>query len=291
MVIFVTGATGTVGSEVVRHLANKDVEIRLGVHHVEKAAGLLGARISVVPIDYMSIDTLERAFEDVDKVFLLTPPVTDGRYMALRAIDMMRGLHIQQVVRLSVYNAEQEPGVALTRDHRTVELTLEDSGLPWTFLRPNLYMDNLRAMASSIRDQGVIALPLNGSRISSIAASDIGAVVAEVLTTPGHTGKAYTLTGPEALSGDDYAAALSEASGHPVRYQPLTEEMLRQALSGKISEERLAQVLELNATYRAGQAAQVTDTVQQLTRRPPISLREWARQHANLFRQPGARAA
>ena len=124
-------------------------------------------------------------------------------------IDAASRAGIAHLVRLSVIGADQ-PGADALRFgaiHQQLERIVRDSGLVWTFLRPNDFMQNLLGQSQSIASQGVFYSPLSpNARVSSVDATDIGEVAARVLTEPGHGGKAYTLTGPEALSQDDVAA-------------------------------------------------------------------------------------
>lgn len=291
MMILVTGATGNVGRQLVRHLAgHADVQVRMGVHHLEKVAGLTGGNIEAVYFDFYDEASIEAALRGVDHVYLLTPPVADGAEMARRALDVMKRRAIEHVVRQSVLNANREPTIALTRDHRAVECEIEASGIPWTFLRPNSFMENLYGFAESVRNEGTFYAPLAQGRVSYIAAQDIGAVAAEALTTPGHTGKAYDLTGPEAYSGEDIARALGEATGHTVRYVPISDDQMRQAFAG-MPPERVESYVELWQSYRAGAAAVVSDVVPRLTGRPATPLCEWLSTHAGAFRPEEYRAA
>ncbi|HEX2950981.1 MAG TPA: SDR family oxidoreductase [Armatimonadota bacterium] len=290
MVILVTGATGTIGSQVVQFLVEKDVQIRAAVHTPEKAAALRRDHIEVVPFDYANNDVMEAALQGVDKVFLLTPAVLEGGEMARNAIDIMRRQPITQLVRLSVLNADREPSIRITRAHREVEQYIEMIGIPHTFLRPNSFMENLLSSADTIRQQGVLYSPMADARVSYIAARDIGKVAAEVLTTDGHLGKSYDLTGPTALSGGEIASAVSDTINRPVEYIPISDEMMHRALADT-PEEYVEQLLELNASYRAGAGERVSNTVRDLTGRNPMTMREWLRFHAASFRPGEARAA
>jgi uncharacterized protein YbjT (DUF2867 family) len=224
----------------------------------------------------------------VEKVYLLTPAAPNAVEMATRAIDIMRHFPLQLVVRQSVLHAGQEPGITITREHRRAEQALEGSGLPYTFLRPNSFMENLYGMASSIR-QGIFPVPMDDARISYIATQDIGEAAATVLSTPGHEGKAYNLTGPEALSGVEIAQIISEATQHLVRYQRISDTEFRQAMAAM--PDAANRMAELYASYRAGKGAELSPWVQQLTSHPPMTLRYWLRDHASAFRPESEQAA
>lgn len=280
--ILVTGATGTVGSEVVKALANCGVTVRAGVHSLVKGERLkkLNPEVQLVELDFDRPQTLAVAFTGVEKVFLLTPFTEQQVAEAKRLIDAARTAGVRHIVKLSAAGAEQEPGIQLGRWHREVEHYLEQSGLAYTLLRPTAFMQNFTQYYSApIRQEGRFYMPLGDGKVSYVDARDIASVAATVLTDESeqHYGKAYTLTGPEAVGGNEAAQALSEATGRPVQYVDVPEDAARQAmLASHMPTWMTDALLELHAISKAGYAAGTTTTVQDITGRPPHTFQQFA---------------
>ncbi|OON66181.1 SDR family oxidoreductase [Hymenobacter sp. CRA2] len=285
--ILVTGATGNVGSELVRALSNRDVHVRAGVHSVIKGDRLrhLNPDVQLVELDFERPETLTVAFTGVDRVFLVTPFTDTQVQMGQQLIDAAKAARVKQVVRLSVMGAEAEPGIQLGRWHREVERYLAQSGLPYAILRPNSFLQNfINYQGESIRQQGAIYQPLGEGRISYIDVFDIAEVAAAILTDdiPKHHGRAYALTGPQALSTQEVAAAIGQAAGRPVQYVDVPEETARQAMQGA-PQWMIDSMMELHALGRAGHAAGITPDVERLTGRRPRTVQEFAQENRAAF--------
>lgn len=281
--ILVSGATGTVGSELVRALSNRGVRVRAGVHSVIKGERLrqLNPDVQLVELDFDRPDTLAVALTGADRAFLLTPFSDTQVEASQRFIDAARMAGVKQVVKLSAMGADAEPGIQLGRWHRAAERHLEQSGLPYAILRPNSFLQNfINFQGQSIREQGAIYQPLGEGRLSYIDAFDIAEAAAVVLTDDiaRHHGRAYTLTGPQALTNHEVAAAISQATGRPVRYEDVPEEAARQGMQGA-PQWMVDSLLELDSIGRAGYAAAVAPDVEQLTGRKPRTVQEFAQEH------------
>jgi uncharacterized protein YbjT (DUF2867 family) len=209
----------------------------------------------------------------------LTP--TDPRQVEFgrTAIHAARNAGVQHIVRLSVAGAEQEPGIQLTRWHRAVEQAIEDSGVPWTFLRPNNLMNNFINLYPPDAT-GSIYLPWGTGACSWVDAADVGAVAATVLRGTGHAHATYTLTGPAALTIHDVASALSAATGRTIRYVDVPEDTARRTmLEFRVPEWLVDALMELHAVDKLGRKAAVTTNIQDLLGRPPRSFADFARNH------------
>ncbi|TLM92485.1 SDR family oxidoreductase [Hymenobacter jeollabukensis] len=283
----VTGATGTVGAELVRALSNRGVHVRAGVHSVIKGDRLrqFNPEVQLVELDFQRPETLGVALTGVDRVFLLVPLAETQVEDSKRFIDAAKAAGVKQVVKLSVMGAEAEPGIQLGRWHREAEQYLAQSGLPYVILRPNSFMQNfLTYQGASIRGQGRIYQPQGEGRASYIDAFDIAEVAAAILTADvaRHHGRAYPLTGPEALSNNEVATIISQTTNHPVQYIDVPEEAARQGMQGA-PQWMIDAIMELNALIRAGYTATITTDVQQLTGRPPRTMQEFVRVHRAEF--------
>jgi len=232
--ILVFGSTGTVGSEVVKALNRHNVPIRAAVHNVDKAGAIKSghAHNEVVQIEIYNPDSIAKALEGIEKVFLLTPPgQTSAGYGIVDAIK--KNGHIKQIVKLSALGSE-EPGDAFVwaKEHATLEEAIHKAGIPLTSLRPSSFHSNAWQDVPTIKSQGVIYKALGDTPINMISNVDIGEVAAIALTQPGHDGKIYNLTGPDTMNQTEYAKLLSEVLGKEIKYHPMSEDDNRKAAAG-----------------------------------------------------------
>src|SRR5688572_4477387 len=273
-----TGAGGTVGSEVVRQLQAAGAPFRAAYHSDEKARAARQKGIEAAVIDYAQPQTLRSAFAGCDKLFLLGPSDDDQTRLELNAVAAATAAGVKHIVKLSVWGAAEE-SFSFARVHRPVEQAIEASGLAWTFVRPNSFMQNaVNYMGDTIRSQNAFYSSAGDARISHIDVRDIAAVVVKALTEPGHEGKAYTLSGPEALSYDDVARELSRALGRDIRHVTLPPDDLKGAMLAEgMSEGAADMLLDLDRYCREEQAAAVTPNVRQVTGHDPRPFSEAVR--------------
>jgi uncharacterized protein YbjT (DUF2867 family) len=284
--ILVTGATGTVGSEVVKDLATTNAKVRAGVHSIIKGDRFrVFPDIEMVEIDFSRPATLKAAFTGVTKVFLITPFTADQVEMGKRFIDEAKAAGVQHIVRLSASGADAEPGIQMGRWHREVEIYLENSGIPYTLLRPTSFMQNfVTYQGHSIQHESKIYLPQGEGQVSYIDARDIASLARVILTEPGHSGKAYDLTGPTPLSVTEVAAILSEVAGRTITYVDVPEEAARDSMSQMHMPNWMVDaMMELNAINKAGYAATVSDNVERITGQPARNFAEFAQDYAASF--------
>ncbi|WP_164011362.1 SDR family oxidoreductase [Pyxidicoccus trucidator] len=280
--ILVTGATGTIGGEVTRQLIAAGVRPRLLVRDPAKAREFEG-KADIVKGDLGDPASLERAMKGVEKLFLVGSGV-DGQVLEAKAVDAAKKAGVRHVVKLSVLGAEEE-AITFARWHRPVEKQVEASGLAWTHLRPINFMSNMLGNIGSIKGQGAFYEPTGEGKTSVIDPADVGAVAVKVLTEPGHEGKAYTLTGPEALSGAEQAAALTKVLGREVKCVDVPPDAAKQAMAGSgMPPVYVDALLDLLAAMKAGRTARVTDTVPKLLGRKAGTFEDWARRHAAAFK-------
>ncbi len=276
--ILVTGASGTVGSEVVKALAAKGAKVRACYR---SRGGNVPAGVESVALDYQKPETIRPALAGVETLFLLSNTVEPERAV----VDEAKRSDVKRVVKLSVVNAPEE-GFTFARWHRAVEKHIEASDLAWTFLRPNGFMQNvINYMGASIRAESAFYSSAADGAISHVDARDIGAVAAKTLTEPGHEGKAYVLTGPAAITYKEIGDTLTRVLDRLVRYVAVSHEQYRQAAIEHGTPVAYADALvDLNRYYAEGHAALVTRTVRDLLGRDPISFVQWARDNAAALR-------
>ncbi|WP_018476961.1 SDR family oxidoreductase [Pontibacter roseus] len=284
--ILVTGATGTVGREIIKQLSLQDRHVRAGVHSVitgENLKRLPG--VEIVEIDFRKPESLHAAFTHVDRLMLITPMTEDQQEMARNLVDEARKKEVKHIVKLSALGAGAEPGIQLGRWHRDIEKYIEESGIPYTFLRPASFMQNLvNYNAETIQKEGKFYMPMGDGKVSFIDTRDIAAVAVEALTNDGHDSQVYELTGPAALSHAELAAILSEETGREISFVDVPEDAVQQGmLSQHMPEQLVNALLELYAVQKAGKSSGVTNTVQEVTGRAPHSFRQFVRDHKECF--------
>lgn len=277
--ILVTGATGTVGRSTVAALKASGVRFKVGVRNPDKAKDL---RAEWVPFDYDQFDSYVPAFQGVEKIFFVTPVSDRAPGYAAQTLAAAKRAGVKHIVRLSVFGCDFEPGIALGRSHFAIEKDIRASGIPWTFLRPSSFMQNfVNYYGCDPSKDSQIFLPHGEGKANWVDARDVGAVAAKVLTTPGHEGKVYNLTGPEAWKDAECASFLSQAWSRNISYVDVPENMARQALEGLKYPYWLVDAFgELNATIKAGYSSTVTPGVQDVLGRPPRNFATWAKDWA-----------
>jgi uncharacterized protein YbjT (DUF2867 family) len=192
---------------------------------------------------------------------------------------------VKHVVKLSGIMPELDSAFRFARMHGEIERRLEASGIAFTHLRAGEFMPAYFRQVPNITAKGAILLPMEDARIASIDVGDIAEVAARVLTSPGHEGKIYPLTGPQALTMAEVAEKLSAATGKTIRYVNVPPEAARQAQLAAGMPPYLADALfELFAERRNGKEARVWPDAAALLGRPPSSFDEFARRNAAIFR-------
>ncbi|MGV3502188.1 MAG: SDR family oxidoreductase [Adhaeribacter sp.] len=284
--ILITGATGTVGSETVKALSGLDLHVRAGVHSLIKGDRFRGLpHVDMCHLVFQDEETLRVAFTGVDRVLLITPLMENQVEAARKMIDMARQTGVRHIVRLSVSGARQDSPLQLLRWHRETEAYLEASGIPYTHLRPTSFMQNFVSQAAtSVCESNAIYLPLGQARISFVDARDVAEVAKAVLTQSGHENKAYEISGPEAISINEVAHALTQATDRLITYVEVPEEAARQTMQQHHMPAWMIRALtELNTYCREGQQAQVHDTIEKLTGRKPRTIYDFAQDYLTCF--------
>jgi len=230
--------------------------------------------VEAVPFDYSDESTFSHALEGVTGVFLVAPPMDPDVHQKLDPfIQAARDSGVSHLVLLSALGVDQFELAPL----RFLEHAVSDSGIAWTILRPNFFMENFTSgfVAPMIRDQGGIFLAAGNGRTSFVSTRDIAAVAAAAFSKGG-SGQEYSLTGPEALNHIEVAALISEAIGKSVTYQDLPEEVMMQGARDQGLPEAAVQYLAvLYEGVRAGRYAQVFDDVRQVAGRDAVSFQEF----------------
>jgi uncharacterized protein YbjT (DUF2867 family) len=278
--ICITGAGGTLSSEIIRQLASK-TPFRAAYFSDAKAKAARAIGIEAVTLDYDQPATLRTAFSGCDQLFLLGPTVINQTEQELNAVEAAKAAGVRNIVKQSSMRAGEE-AYTLARIHRDVEKAIESSGLTWTFIRPNNFMQNLVTfMGETIRRRDSFFSACGQARISHVDVRDIAAVAVAALTKPNHGGRSYELSGPEALTYDEVASELSRALRREISHINLAPSDLKDGmLTAGMSDVLADRLLDLERYFRENQASYITSDVQQVTGRDPIRFADYVRQTA-----------
>ena len=275
--ILVIGGRSKIGAALIVDLLGRGQQVRALVRAGEPTGSVPGAAEAVTG-DLADEGSLVTAMAGVEKAFLLSSPHPDAVSWHRHAIDAARRTQVQLLVRSSILGADRESPAEFIGAHTTCDRYLEDSGLPFVIVRPNLFLQNIpESTIPSIDASGTFYADAGEARISMVDTRDVAAVASRALTEPGHAGAHYDVTGPEALSYADVAAKLTSAMGRRISYVAAPDDAVRKALLGAgLTEWFAGALVGLYQDYRRsgtdGYAAQVTETCQRLTGRPARSL-------------------
>ena len=284
MNVLVTGATGTIGGHVVRALRQRGVTARAFVRDPDKAASVLGTNVEVAVGDFADRASIERAARGIDSVYLACANLPDQVAYECAVIDAVKEAGVARIVKLSGPGAVVDSPLTFGRWHGEIEEHLRGSGVPWVLLRPGPFMTNLLAFADTIRQTGKLFAPAGSAEIAYVDPRDVAASAAATLTTSGHEGRSYVLTGPAAVTYEEIAGALSAATGGAIDYVDVPPDVARQGMLDAGLPPMIADsIVEVFALFRAGGMARTTGTVRALTGREPGTFAQFARDHAALF--------
>ncbi|ONI91460.1 NAD(P)-dependent oxidoreductase [Saccharothrix sp. ALI-22-I] len=283
--ILITGATGTIGSHLLHQLTSRGETVRAMTRNPGAVRAEPG--VDLVRADFDDPASLAAAVADVRAVFLLTAPTAPTPRHDLAMLDTARSAGVTTVVKLSAIGTGETIG-----DNRTVgawhlqaEQAVRSSGMAWTVLRPSSFASNVLRFAQTINAGHPIPNMTGTATQGVIDPRDVAAVAAEALTTPGHAGRTYTLTGPELLSVPDQAAILESVLDRPVTTVDLPLDTARdQILQHGTDPEAADAALTGIAWARAGHNAVLTQDVHRILGRPATAFITWVQDHRDAFR-------
>ena len=279
--ILITGASGNVGREVVKQALAVGLKVR-ATFQSPAVAAKAPAGLEGVIMDYAKPETIRAALHGVEKIFLVAPPVRDLPVLEANFVKEVRAAGRKHIVKLSALGGRES---MFPRGHRDSEENIEASGLPYTFLRPNGFMQNLvNYNAGTIRSQNAFYGCQGNGAVGIIDIRDIAAAAVIVLAATGHEGKSYALTGGESLTNEQIAEKISRVVGRKISYVDLpAAELKKGIMSTGTSEWSADALIDLQRLYREGKASQVTDDVERLTRHKPIAFDQFAHDYAFAF--------
>ncbi|MGA4467104.1 SDR family oxidoreductase [Bacillus bombysepticus] len=269
--ILITGATGNVGREVVKNLVKKNVEFQIATHRKNQTG---------VYLNFEDSSSIQPALKGVKKLFLLRPPhLADVKKYFQPVIDAAKRENVQHIVFLSLLGVEKNPIVP----HAKIERIIKESEIPYTFLRPSFFMQNLISQhGDELRKGKIIEVPAGKGKTSFIDVRDIGEVAAKVLTEQGHEFKAYSLTGNEALTYYEVADIISKETKQKITYtNPSILKFKRRMVQKGIKSDYIMVMIGIYTTAKLGLAKRITPDLVNLLGRSPFTMEEFIRDYKN----------
>jgi NAD(P)H dehydrogenase (quinone) len=286
--ILITGATGQVGSNVIRLLVDDDtIEIVAAVRSSAKSKPLHDNGINTVLFDLDNESTHAQALENIDRLFIVTGYTVDMLRQSKVLIDNAKKAGVQHIVHLGACGRD-DTSVAHWAWHQLVERYIEWSGFSFTHLRPETYMQNMLSYGGTrVINNGVIHQYVEGARMSWVDVEDVARVAAQSLLHPEvHGGKVYRL-GYDAKTFDEIAELMTQIIGKPFRYQSLSPDIFLQAMKDAGAEMAYMNcVYEHYKRYAAGTipgADDVFDNFPEITGRQPVTWEMFIQKHKAEF--------
>ena len=274
--ILVVGGSGTVGSELVKILAAEGHQVRVATSKPTTEAGK-------VHVNLLTGEGIDAAFENVDRAFFLSPGTYVDQYALLAPlVRKAKEAKLKKVVLMTALGVEHAEGTPFRR----VELDLIASGVPYNILRPSWFQQNfLNFWGYGIKNFNTISLPVGDGKTGFIDSRDISAVAAKLLTSDTFNNQEFTLTGPEALTHDEIAKIIADATGKPVVFKENTPDELRPVLVGAgIPADYVEVLITILGFIKAGYTNVVTDSVEKVTGKKPRDFKSYAKEAADSWK-------
>lgn len=278
--ILVTGATGNIGRAVLASLKASGANVIAGSRSGNPVGDVLGRKV-----DFNDPTQLAGAFKGVDSLFLVFPLESNKITLATNAISAAKAAGVKHIVRSSGAGADAQSPVALAKLQGTIDQLVINSGVPTTLLLPNSFMQNWITYYAGMIKAGALYLSHADGKISSVDVRDIADVAAAILLNPlPHSGKSYTLTGPQALSAPECLAQIAKASGRVAQYVPVAESAAVDAMKKMgMDDWSIAMLSSLNQIIAAGYASGISTDVETVTGKPARTFSAFAHDHADAW--------
>jgi NAD(P)H dehydrogenase (quinone) len=281
MTIVITGASGHLGRAAAEAVLDNASDVVLVTRTPEALADLAARGAVVRRGDFDDPSTLPAAFEGGERMLLISTHREGDRVPQQHAaINAAAAAGVRSIVYTSILNPSDSNPAAVAAEHSATEEHVRGRGVGWTFLRNSIYADLLLLSAGSALASGTLITNDGDGRTAYVARNDLARAAATVLTSDGHDGKTYDLTGPEALGAADLAALYAEVGGRPVEPVYLDDEAWIAAMveHAGMPEPRARLYSTFGTAARQGYFAVVSRTLQELIGRPPTTVRELLRE-------------
>lgn len=282
--ILLTGVTGKTGGETAKQLLAKGIKFRAIVRNADKAADLKAKGVELVTGDIGDAAVVRQALAGITKALLIMPNGKNQQANESQFTDLAKAAGVKHLIKMSSMEAVAHAETPIPQAHWAVEEHIRASGLPWTMLKPNFFMQNLLASAGNIKANKKFSLPMGDGTTGMADIRDIAAVAVEVLTGKGHEGQSYEITGPEVLSFHDVAKRMSAVLGETIEYVPMPMDAFRTRMTGVLEPWHLNAVCELFREIAEIGLDHTTDTFEKLMGRKPKSVTEFVKDHIGVFK-------
>lgn len=283
--ILITGATGKTGSATAKSLGEKGERFRALIRNEEKKEGLesIGGEVVIGSIE--NTDVVNQSMQGVKTVLVLLPNSESQLALEKQLVDSAKQAGVERIVKMSSIEATPDATSPIPKLHLESEEYIKQSGLAWTMIKPNFYMQNLLASAGTIKDQGKIFLPMGEGKTGMIDTTDVGKVIAKVLSEDGHESMNHEITGPEILSFYEVAEIFSKALGKQVDYVDVPMDAYKETLGQFLTNQwHLDAVIDLFKGIAEGGIEDKTNTFNELTGETPKSLSQFLAENSFIFK-------
>ncbi|WP_293304852.1 SDR family oxidoreductase [Pedobacter sp. UBA5917] len=283
--ILVTGATGSIGYELAKQLADHHIPFRALVRNPDNAKTLKELKgAELVTGDFENKQSIVKALKGIEQVFLVTNSSEEAESLQCSFVDLAAKNGVKHIVKLSQFAADLNSPVRFLRYHAVVEQKIKETGLQYTFLRPNLFMQGLLGFADPIKYQQQFFATAGDAKISLVDTRDIAAVALKALTTTDHENRIYDITGPEAINHQEIAGMLSQVLKKEIKYINVSDEDMQNTLSNVgFPAWQAAGLIEDYAHYARGEAAAVSNVVKEVTSKTPRKFIDFVKDYKTAF--------
>jgi uncharacterized protein YbjT (DUF2867 family) len=288
--ILITGASGSVGKAVLQEAIRTGSKVR-GMCRSKEDAAKASSGCEAVLADYADKQSLLKALDGVSSVYVVCSPIPQLVELESNMVEVCKEAGVKHIVLNSALGAGDYPK-SFPSWHRKVEDKLKATGMSYTILRPNGFLQNIVAFnASSIRTQGAFYAAMGDARVSYLDVGDIAVVAVKALQGGAHSGKTYELNGPEAISNQELAARISKVTGRTVTFTDIPESAQRDAMLGLgMPEWQVTALLELQQYYKQGGGARTDGLLHTLIGRAPVTLDQYLAANIREFKDQAASA-
>ncbi|MFE7551914.1 NAD(P)H-binding protein [Streptomyces gardneri] len=276
--ILVTGATGNIGSALLKELHAHGAGPLRGLTR-DAARAVFPDGVEAVEGDFAEPASLKPALEGVRSLFLVSRLGPDAD-----VLEAARHAGVEHVVLVSSITVQTHPHLGPAAENLAVEQLLKESGMAWTILRPTQFASNALMWAASIREHGTVRAPFADTALPTVHPADIASVARVALTEPGHQGRTYALTGPEPVTARQQTEAIAEALGRDVPFAEISRAEARALMAAVFGEEAADAVLDVTGGDVNDELLTVRDTVSRITGTQARPFRQWAAENAAAFR-------
>lgn len=283
--ILITGATGKTGSATAKSLGEKGETFRALIRNEEKKEGLesLGGEVVIGSIE--NTEVVNQSMQGVKTVLVLLPNSESQLALEKQLVDSAKQAGVERIVKMSSIEATPDATSPIPKLHLESEEYIKQSGLAWTMIKPNFYMQNLLASAGTIKEQGKIFLPMGDGKTGMIDTTDVGKVLAKVLSEDGHESMNHEITGPEILSFYEVAEIFSHVLGKQVDYVDVPMDAYKETLGQFLTNQwHLDAVIDLFKGIAEGGIEDKTDTFNELMGETPKSLSQFLAENSFIFK-------